>query len=120
MSVEKQAAKFLIHKREGYHEASTKLKRKIAGTYKIGIGTFDLVKLPKQISLAPLDELQDSSLRRAILIEIKSTARDIGEDLKGFFFGFTYSEQLTAQKLKSKYKLAFVVLPKSGKKRFYL
>jgi hypothetical protein len=119
MSIEKESVKFLIRTKTGYHEPTYELKRMMADKYKIGIGTFDLIKLPSQVSSSPLRKVPEKLLEKAVLIEVKSSARDINENLKGFFFGYTYSEQLTAQKLGSKYKIAFVVIPKSGKKRFF-
>lgn len=122
MSIEKEGKQFLINTKKGFHDLTPRLKKKIADKYRIGIGTFDLIKLPVQIKSLPLDnnDLSNNQLEKVILIEIKSSGRDIDKSLKGFFFGYTYSEQMTAQKLNNKYKIAFVVIPKSNKQKgFY-
>lgn len=120
MSTENDAKDFLVKKNIGYHKLSRELRRKIADEYEISVKSFDMIKLPTQISSLPLEEIKDEILKESALVEVKSTGKEINEGLTGFFFGFTNSEQEAAKKLPlNKYKIVFVVIPKNGKNRFF-
>ncbi len=69
---------------------------------------FDIVRLSGQVDLNDLARTE-RDLERVTLYEIKSTAKkEIGADLKGYFFAVTAAELLVSQSLKSRFKFVFV------------
>jgi hypothetical protein len=114
-----KARKYLVTLRRGFHEITPQVKKQISNEYHIPPGTFDMIKLPRQISTRPLSELDEECLKKSIFIEVKSSNRNIDPTLRDYFFSYTYSEQLAAQALGDKYKIVFVVLPRGGGKKFY-
>ena len=68
---------------------------------------FDIVRLSGQVDLNHLEEVE-RHLERVTLYEIKSTAKEVGADFEGYFFGLTAAELLVSQSLKSRFKFVFV------------
>ena len=114
-----KARRYLVNLRKGFHEITSKVKKQILNEYHIPPGTFDMIKLLKQISTRPLNRLDEKYLKKLTLVEVKSSDRDIDSTLSGLFFSYTYSEQLAAQALGKRYKIVFVVLPRGGGRRFH-
>jgi len=114
-----KARRYLVGLRKGFHEITPQVKRQIAKEYFIQPGAFDMIRLPKQISLDPIRKLNKDDLEKLTLIEMKSSDLDLDHTLKGYFFSYTYSEQLAAQALGERYQIVFVVLPRGGGKKFY-
>lgn len=118
-----KARKYLIDLNKGYHEVSSYAKRQIKNyiqsRHPIPVGSFDMIKLKKQKQKTPIRRLSDKELNELTLIEIKSSDRNLNENLDGYFFGYSYSEQLVAQALGNRYQFAFVVLPRSGGRKFH-
>jgi hypothetical protein len=114
-----KARKYLVNLRKGFHEITPKVKKQILNEYHILPGTFDMIKLPRQISMRPLNRLDEHILKKSTLIEVKSSDRNIDPSLRGLFFSYTCSEQLAAQALGKRYKIVFVVLPRGGGKPFH-
>jgi hypothetical protein len=68
---------------------------------------FDVVRLRSKVNLDNLQEIE-SKLLDIILIEIKSTKKQLPPDFTGFFFALTGGEVLVAQSLKNQFRFAFV------------
>lgn len=122
MSTAKRAARYLVQLGQGYHELTPNAKKAIVVYFAehnrpISKGSFDLIQLPQQRE-SPLNRLTSDELRQVVLIEVKSSTRDVGEDLRGLFFSFQAAEQAAAQKLDDRYRIAFVVFPPGAERPF--
>lgn len=87
----------------------------------VDTGKFDMIKfesIPENApdyllepERLPLNSIQiEPYLDLVVLIEVKSTRKNLDPDFSGFFFGITYDEVIVAQKLESrgKYLIAMV------------
>ena len=107
-----RAGNILVAKGLGFVLPTGKQKKNLVVAFakrdKIVYGkAFDIIKLSGRVDLDSLEEIE-SKLDRITLYEIKSTARDLEPDFKGYFFGLTAAEVLVAQSLKAQFKFVFV------------
>lgn len=122
-STAQRAAEYLVGLGQGYHQVTAKAKTTIVvylaeRNRPIAKGSFDLIKLPQQRE-SPVDRLTPDDLQHMVLIELKSSSRDLGEDLRDFFFSFQAAQQAAAQKLGDSYRIAFVVFRPRPKGPFH-
>jgi hypothetical protein len=68
---------------------------------------FDCVRLNGAVNLDSIDNIEEN-LDRIIIIEIKSTRKQLPNDFAGHFFSLSSAEMLVAQSLKNRFKFAFV------------
>lgn len=69
---------------------------------------FDVIKLLAPVDLTDPQAIADN-IEQIRIYEIKSTnRRNMGADLKGYFFNITAAELLVAQNLGAQYRFAFV------------
>jgi len=106
------AAEILMAKGLGYVVPTPKQKRNLVVAFAernmIVYGkAFDIVRLSGQVDLDDLQEVE-RCLEHVTLYEIKSTAKGLGSDFKGYFFAVTAAELLVSQSLKSRFKFIFV------------
>ncbi len=108
----RRAAEILIAKDLGYAIPTPKQKRNLVVAFaKRGMilygKAFDIVRLSAQVDLNDL-EVVERDLERVTLYEIKSTAKEVGNDFKGYFFAVTAAELLVSQSLKKRFKFVLV------------
>jgi hypothetical protein len=68
---------------------------------------FDMVKVQSPLNLDDLKQVEEH-LSSVVLLEIKSTKKQVGSDFSGFFFSLTGGEVLVAQSLKDQFRFALV------------
>jgi len=111
MNTEEKAKQILL-KKKGYKELSQTEKRNLITAFAkkgkvVTIRAFDLVRTRKKINF--LDENDISkNISSIILIELKSSNRNLGRDFSRYFFGITMTEIILAQSLKKQYRFVFV------------
>ena len=111
-STARRAAIVLVKKDLGFVIPTAKQKKNLVVAFAkrdmIVYGkAFDIVRLSGQVDLDDLEQVE-RHLDRLALYEIKSTAKEVGSDLKGYFFAVTAAELLVSQSLKSRFKFVFV------------
>jgi len=118
----KKAMSYLVNLGKGFHEVTSPVKKQIAEKFDVNSRVFDLIKLPKQICKHPIDELEKIDLKKITLIEMKSNSNPKIDrsTLKDFYFGYTVNQRNAAKKLKKKYRIVFVVVPRDGSKKFHV
>lgn len=111
-STARRAADVLVGKDLGFVIPTAKQKKNLVVAFAkrdmIVYGkAFDVVRLSGQVDLNHLEDVE-RHLDHVTLYEIKSTAKEVGNDLKGYFFAVTAAELLVSQSLKSRFKFVFV------------
>jgi hypothetical protein len=108
----KRAAQILLHSNSGFVVPTAKQKRlllvEFARRNLVVYGkAFDVVKLVGIVNLDDAVEIE-RNLDKIVLCEIKSSARKLPEDFKGYFFALTTAELLVAQNLKQRFRFVLV------------
>lgn len=108
----KKAAQILVDKGLGYVIPSALQRQNLLVAFakkrKVVYGkAFDVVRLLSPMNLDNLADVE-ANLTKLVLLEIKSSKKQLAPDFSGFFFALTAGEVLIAQSLKSQFRFVLV------------
>jgi hypothetical protein len=108
----KKAAQLLVDKGLGYVIPSALQRQNLLVAFakkrKVVYGkAFDVVRLLSPMNLDDPSDVE-ANLSKLVLLEIKSSKKQLAPDFSGFFFALTAGEVLVAQSLKSQFRFVLV------------
>ena len=120
---EDRALRVLLDSSSSFQKPDSRTRKKILellGLADYSSRAFDLIQTDVPVPAVTVDNVHEH-LEAIRLVEVKATKADIqDENLQGFFFGATDNEYRLAERLGDRYKFAFVVLPPSERKPFFV